>query len=364
MSSVGQISPAKPRWRGPPPLPSRELRSLIITPTPQRSARWISGNTLVVIVVTALLHACGLLFMVSVSTNLFNVPRASEQQLVIVERNGAFLEDTTPPETVTADVTLATVLSQVAASDPLEDFDLAPLAIGELQNFDAPAVDVYLLDSINLLQPSGAGGEAFAAGSGKGDGGNSGKGGTQTGEGENDPSEQDAGGQSAEFFGLQAKGSKFVFVVDCSISMGDGGKWSEACRELADSIDKLDSSQSFYVVFFDGETHRMFGDKIYLKELLPATTENLMRFRAWADSIRLGYNTSPALGVKFACTLEPDAIFLLSDGEFADTTAPWLRKNNDGEIPVHTIGFRTPLNGQKMLSRIAEENNGQFRRVN
>jgi len=305
-----------------------------------------------------------MLLLVSVSTSLSDVQAAHEQQLVIVENDGAFLEDAVPPPTVHAEVTLPAAVSQEMASDPLEGFDLAPLAIGELQDFESPTMEVFLLDSMNLLQPSGAGGDALVAGSREGAGGNSGSGGGEAGKGEAEPSEHDAKGQSAEFFGLQAKGSKFVFVVDCSISMGDGGKWGEACRELAACIDKLEPSQSFYVVFFDGETHRMFGDKIYLKELLPATTENLIRFRAWASSIRLGYNTSPALGVKFACTLKPDAIFLLSDGEFADTTAPWLRKNNDDEIPVHTIGFRTPLNGQKMLTRIAEENNGVFRRVN
>jgi len=189
--------------------------------------------------------------------------------------------------------------------------------------------------------------------------------------------DEDAG---AQFFGVQAKGNRFVFVVDCSLSMV-GDKWATACRELSASIDRLSPAQHFYVVFFDGKSHRMFSDRGYQKAMLPATEDNIRRLRAWLGAVRLGYNTSPCLSVMFALSLKPDAIFLLSDGEFSDPTAAKLRKHNrirshlprkdqprvkDGSptpaVAVHTIGFRS-LEGKKMLTRIARENGGTYRYV-
>ncbi len=182
-------------------------------------------------------------------------------------------------------------------------------------------------------------------------------------------SEDEGESAGAQFFGVQAQGNRFVFVVDCSLSMV-GDKWATACRELSDSIDRLSPQQHFYVVFFDGKSHRMFNDRRFEKGMLPATEANISRLRNWLTTVRLGYNTSPCLSVMFALTLQPDAIFLLSDGEFSDPTAAKLRKNNrvsdKGEskprVAVHTIGFRS-LDGKKMLTRIANENGGTYRYV-
>ncbi|QDU98194.1 vWA domain-containing protein [Lignipirellula cremea] len=202
--------------------------------------------------------------------------------------------------------------------------------------------------------------------SGEGLGGDSGPGGTASAGADHGPS--DAVG--ASFFGVRAAGSRFVFVVDCSLSM-EGPKWNDARQELAAAIDRLGPERQFYVIFFDGETHRMFDDKEYAPALLSATPENLALLRSWLQTARLGYNTSPCQAVQFGVSLQPDALFLLSDGEFSDPTAPWLRKHNvvrqeDGVqapgVAVHTIGFRSQQ-GQKVLSRIARENGGEYRYV-
>jgi len=177
------------------------------------------------------------------------------------------------------------------------------------------------------------------------------------------------GEAGAQFFGLQAKGNRFVFVVDCSLSMM-GDKWATACRELSESLDRLSPEQHFYVIFFDGKSHRMFSDRGFAKAMLPATQPNIARLRNWLGTVRLGYNTSPCLSVMFALTLKPDAIFLLSDGEFSDPTAAKLRKKNVAvingrtapRVAVHTIGLRS-LDGKKMLTRIARENSGSYRYV-
>jgi hypothetical protein len=121
------------------------------------------------------------------------------------------------------------------------------------------------------------------------------------------------------------------------------------------------------VIFFDGETHPMFADGSPEPDLLLATPENVQRFRQWLAAVKLGYYTRPAGSVQLGLDLQPDAIFLLSDGVFEDQTAALLRKNNlvrkdRRRVPrviVHTIGFHT-RDGQRVLQRIADENGGRY----
>lgn len=176
------------------------------------------------------------------------------------------------------------------------------------------------------------------------------------GQGDNKP--------SAEFFGISAGGRSFVFVVDCSLSMA-GSKWRGACNELTAAIERLTPQQSFYVIFFDGKSHPMFAPNNAASRPLQATPENIQKYHEWLNYVKLGFNTSPCLSIKHAVNLAPDAIFLLSDGEFSDPTATYLRNNNankeESETPmiaVHTICFHS-RDGQKMLERIAAENGGR-----
>ncbi|MBC8871508.1 MAG: hypothetical protein H8E44_18955, partial [Planctomycetes bacterium] len=100
---------------------------------------------------------------------------------------------------------------------------------------------------------------------------------------------------------------------------------------------------------------------------LPAPDENLGRFRQLFTTVALGFHTPPAASVSFALTLDPDALYLLSAGQFEDHTAALLRDKNlvrvdRARVPrvtVHTIGFHS-RHGQKVLERIAKENGGRY----
>lgn len=174
------------------------------------------------------------------------------------------------------------------------------------------------------------------------------------------------GQEGAEFFGVRAAGKRFVFIVDCSCSM-TGRKWKDATSELLAAVGRLGEDKSFYVVFFDGESHPMFGPASTEPDLMPATEDNLERFRQWLATVQLGYHTRPASSVALALALDPDGIYLLSDGEFEDQTAALLRDKNlvrvdRAQVPqviVHTIGFHSHL-GQRVLERIAKENGGRY----
>ena len=194
--------------------------------------------------------------------------------------------------------------------------------------------------------------------------GREGLGGTETGSGK--------GG--AEFFGVKATGNKFVFVVDSSRSM-IGPKWVDACNELLAAVERLKPNQKFYVIFFDAFAHPLPNPANIFQPnqpiLMQAGKDNVALLKQFISGIQLGFETKPFMAVRMAMQLEPDAIYLLSDGEFRDGTAKFLKRNNKIKLKdrlkmpavvVHTIGFHS-RRGQRVLRRIAKDNGGTYKYV-
>jgi hypothetical protein len=188
--------------------------------------------------------------------------------------------------------------------------------------------------------------------------------------------------RGAQFYGIQAPGSRFVFIVDSSASMQI--KFHEAKRELEQAVCGLDEGQLFYVIFFDQKTKRLRlgrwthrGKRFTLrrqpeKDLVPANDENIESLIHWMNTIELGPDTNPYPAVTYALRkLEPDAIFLLSDGEFRDggRTEAFLKKENclptlpGPKTIVHCVGFYSRV-GEITLERIAKDNGGTYRFIN
>ncbi len=165
------------------------------------------------------------------------------------------------------------------------------------------------------------------------------------------------GGGSASFFGLQARGKNFVYVVDHSGSM-DGPRLLAAKSELIRSISALKRNMSFLVIFFDDQFEVMPGGR-----LVKATEANKRRYFGWIDRIESGGGTDPAAAMQTALALKPDAIWLLTDGEFDPEACDAIRQANPGaRVQIHTIGFQS-REGEPLLKRIARENRGQYRFV-
>jgi hypothetical protein len=165
---------------------------------------------------------------------------------------------------------------------------------------------------------------------------------------------------SAQFFGLDGHGKRIVYLVDCSGSMW-GHRWNAAREELIRSIRALDEDITFLVIFFSDRSFPMPGGAMVL-----ATPENVDLVAQWIESKPIGGGTKPLEAVVAAHSQEPDVVFLLTDGEFSDGTARFLRDNNsvlrDEMASVHTIAFHSRA-GLRLLKRIANENSGQFRFV-
>ncbi len=185
------------------------------------------------------------------------------------------------------------------------------------------------------------------------------------------------GGQGqASFFGTQANGNRFVYVLDVSGSMnkGSGRRLRRAVNELLRSIEQLHEEQLFYVLLFASSTRQMFDEESLTPAMLPATEENKTRLREWLNSIKATGSTHPQRALHVGLKLSPSAVFFLSDGKFnKPKPAGFLggevvdaktvvERSNPGKIPVHSIAFEDPASRRNM-NEISKLTGGDYRFV-
>ena len=171
----------------------------------------------------------------------------------------------------------------------------------------------------------------------------------------------------AVFFGTEAQGNKFVYVVDASGSM-TGTRIEKACAELLRSVQTLGTNAQFYVIFFSDRAYPMYDPKIQRTMVKPTTLE-IRKLTTWMRTLSLGPSTEPRQALEQAVVLKPDVIFLLTDGTFSDSTSDLLLNNPD-TIPyllnpglsIHTIAFEEQA-GEAVLKAIAEKYRGKYKYV-
>ncbi|MCH2181478.1 MAG: hypothetical protein MK108_05685 [Mariniblastus sp.] len=178
--------------------------------------------------------------------------------------------------------------------------------------------------------------------------------------------------EGVKFFGVKGKGSRFVFIIDCSGSMDEYRRWRRAVRELKTSINNLMEPQKFLVLLYNSYTVAMNNQDA---RLVIANRENQTIAINWIGKQTPFGNTYVATSLKTAFELRPDAIFLLSDGEFDDlalvktvlqhyngsggnaSQVASLGSPLDRMIPVHTISLGGKA-GAWTMRQIAEQNQG------
>lgn len=121
-----------------------------------------------------------------------------------------------------------------------------------------------------------------------------------------------AGSEQVEFAGARVTNARsLVYVIDASGSMMT---WLPMVLEaLGQSLDRLSANQRFAVIFFQGDRALMVPPG----RLVKANASNIARTMDWSAQGRNlipggGSNPWPALERAFA--MEPDVVFLLSEG--------------------------------------------------
>jgi hypothetical protein len=156
------------------------------------------------------------------------------------------------------------------------------------------------------------------------------------------------------FFGVRAQGQVFVYVIDCSGSMLDDDRLIRAKGELRKSIDRLQHPQRFHVIFYNDRPIPMLGD-------LPRSADlgAKSQLNQWLRLIQPDGGTDPRSAMALALSLRPDAVFLLSDGEFPDGTVESIARRNPRKVPIHCVDLSGGLAGDQLL-RIARDSGGQY----
>jgi uncharacterized protein YegL len=175
-------------------------------------------------------------------------------------------------------------------------------------------------------------------------------------------------GKFGSFYGLPICAKRVVFVVDTSGSM-NGPKLDAAKRELIATIKELPQEVAFGLVIFSNSI------RIWQGELVPATTQMKELAIKTVQSQEARGDTSTYDALEAAFTLDPEAIYLLSDGaptsgkivapnEIVGTIAAF---NKLRRVSIFTVGIDTNDTTAVMFARfmrgLAEANWGEYQAV-
>jgi hypothetical protein len=170
------------------------------------------------------------------------------------------------------------------------------------------------------------------------------------------------GAATAQFFGTRIEGRRIVFVLDNSGSM-QAGRLETVIAELKRSVDALAENQEFYIIFYSDAAYPLFyphGVDHYIRP----TDRNKRQLAAWLETVELCLGDAVIDALAAAISIEPDTVFLLSDGRIqGEKKMQFLLGAGGGEFPIHTIGVG--LGGatasRRNLQEIAASNRGDFR---
>lgn len=218
-----------------------------------------------------------------------------------------------------------------------------------------PEIDLQAPDLPDLMSSTLGGdlgeGEALGnvgSGGGAGDVGGEGLGGLGTGGGS---------GGGARFFGVEAQGNRFAYVVDVSTSM-EGPRIASLRQELRQSVERLLDSSQFIVCLFSTDASLLGGRGTW--------TDASAAGKKWGasqiDLINANGGTNPLPGFKiiFGTRPRPDAIYFMTDGEFDPRVVDEIAvMNRQLRIPIHCICFGSE-DGEKLMRQIARQSKGTY----
>jgi hypothetical protein len=125
--------------------------------------------------------------------------------------------------------------------------------------------------------------------------------------------------------------------------------------EVRRSVLALQAPQQFEVIFYNEGSTPMPGGP----QPRPADNQNKSQLVAWLRMVDPDGGTDPRSALRQALSLRPEAVFLLSDGEFPKGTAEIVAGINPQRIPIHCVDLSGGEGGDH-LRRIARESGGQY----
>jgi len=181
-------------------------------------------------------------------------------------------------------------------------------------------------------------------------------------------------GEGASFFGLEATGKRFAYIVDRSGSMdtylqsGEMTRWELTQIELIRSVHGLAVNAEYFVVLYSSGATPLFGGDEWIK----GTGRNKASTSVAVMTQFPNGGTFPgeAFEMVFALEPQPDAVYFMTDGEFKERVPAQIAQlNRKHRVPIHCILFGESQNLQNfnkvegMLKNIAKTSNGRYQHV-
>lgn len=177
-------------------------------------------------------------------------------------------------------------------------------------------------------------------------------------------------GKGASFFGVEAKGSRFLYICDISGSMdwdengvANGKRLRALKRELTNSIQGMLEHMQFYCIFFNStavpinpESNRWVVARETGKRW---AVDKIGRLDAFG-----GTEPWPAFEIAFQLKPQPDAIYFMTDGNFDPAIALRIQAVNVGsrKVPIHCITL-VDRTGEEVMRKIAADSGGTYTHV-
>lgn len=182
------------------------------------------------------------------------------------------------------------------------------------------------------------------------------------------PSTGSALGGATSLFGITDAGRRFLYVFDRSASMSDHGAFRVAQAELRASLENLDATQQFQVIFYNAEPFSL-TPRDARSDMFRGTATHRLEVRRQMDAIQPDGGTRHKDPLLAALKYDPDVVFFLTDAAEPalnkDELAEIKRRNNGG-ARIHCIEFgegpslRSARGPKNFLQKLAAQNDGQY----
>lgn len=177
--------------------------------------------------------------------------------------------------------------------------------------------------------------------------------------------EETSGLGQTTFFDIEAKGIRFVYVLDRSGSMFDHGAIRVAKEELVVSLAALEQTQQFQVLFYNQGLLELTGNGDR-PQMQWATDINRTLARQFISSVQPDGGTDHMPALKKALRYQPEHLFFLTDADQPILSARELNEiktANNGRTAIHCVEFgKGPeISSDNFLKKLARENGGTYR---
>lgn len=177
------------------------------------------------------------------------------------------------------------------------------------------------------------------------------------------------GGQGqTSVFGAEGRGSKFVYVFDRSGSMNgfNGRPLAAAKQQLLESLAKLEHNHQFQIIFYNERAEVFNPLSPQPPRLLFADEQGKRLAERFVQGISATGGSHHYDALRLAMQMQPDVVFLLTDGQENTPTAKQLegilRQASRAGTTIHCIEFGVgpPVARAPFLRYLASQTGGQY----